>query len=42
MEKFGVPPSCYYSSIIPTIAFVALFEFGSEGLEHLSGILAIA
>ena len=27
------------SSLIPPIAFVALLEFGSEGLGHLSGVL---
>ena len=41
-EIFGVHPSFCSSSLIPPIAFVALLEFGSEGLGHLSGVLAIA
>ena len=41
-EKFGVPLPICSSSLIPPIAFVALLEFEREGLEQLSGILAIA
>ena len=40
--NFGVHTPFCSSSLIPPIVFVALLEFGSEGLGHLSGVLAIA